>query len=130
MTDKTAQDMGGIAAIELSDSDFVLVTPLSQSTEGVSSASEYLTKYAQELQTNHPEIAYTVSGPAAESGGRYAFETVKITYTYEETPRVLTLSACDGANGTIWTVLSTGTEASASALETLHGDILWSLRVN
>ena len=130
VTDKTAQDMGGIAAIELSDSDFVLVTPLSQSTEGVSSASEYLTKYAQELQTNHPEIAYTVSGPAAEPGGRYAFETVKITYTYEETPRVLTLSACDGANGTIWTVLSTGTEASASALKTLHGDILWSLRVN
>lgn len=129
-SDKTAQDMGGMAAIELSESEFILVTPLSQSAEGVASASEYLSKYLQELQTSNPEITYTATGPTTETGGRYAFETLSISYTYEEMPRVLTLSACDGTGGTIWVVLCTGTDASASTLETLRGDILWSFRVN
>lgn len=128
LTDATATDMGGLAAIELTDGDFLLVSPVSAADEGVSSASEYLLKYLQTVRESNPDVVYDAGEITQESGGRYAFSTLEVSYVYDGVPRSLTLSGCDGADGTIWVVIAAGTEEYASVLSTLRGDILWSFR--
>ena len=94
----------------------------------MSSASEYLLKYLQTVRESNPDVVYDAGEITQESGGRYAFSTLEVSYVYDGVPRSLTLSGCDGADGTIWVVIAAGTEEYASVLSTLRGDILWSFR--
>lgn len=130
VTQVEAQDTGDSAAIILSDDDVLMVYTSSQTVEGVSSAEQCLKQFGEDLKKQNPDISYSITEPKDSDGGRFGFKTIEIKYTIDKTPRTVSLSAADGANGAIHIVYYTSSDKNVDTLSTLRDDIIWSFKAN
>lgn len=130
VTDSTPTDMGGIAEFKLSDNAVFNIDTFMPSAEGVTSADEYLTKFAEELKKVNPDIKYTVKNAEDAEQGRLGFKTVEISYSYGGSSRTVSLSCADCGGNIARVYYTLGDDAMREKMNTLRNDILWSFRSN
>ena len=129
VTDATPTDMGGIAELKLAEDAVFNIDTFMPSTEGVTSAAEYLAKFVETVKAANPDVAYTVQNADDAERGRLGFETIEITYVYDGSPRTVSLSCADAGSSIARVYYSAAGDRMKETLNTLRNDMLWSFRV-